>query len=304
MARFLQTISATDEDDPNDPGQVSGPTSLGQTFGRTPRVATPLGGTLKAPSVQGASNRVVSAPKVAGVKAAPLTAEAEHRILGLNTTSRQTPAQAADQAAFDRKMGFQKTTGEVSVATKILANRADRLAKDPYDLDYGTGGFGSDYEKAQVKQYDQRNTIGTLTMKAPAVTPPAPAAGTGPLTPLRYPPTKEPAPSLPTTVYQAPASTEAAATSTPSTAAAPSSLPSPDVTPAGPIALTPNPPVAPQPTPVEGGGGKALASGVSNSQAAGFTTPTKDKPIPETPTTPVMNVDEYDTRKNQFAGFK
>lgn len=71
--------------------------------------------------------------------------EAQARVLGLNTTSRQTPAQVADQANFDRSHGFT-VNGEKPAYQQMMEQRAARLAKDPYDLPYAeetTGSFGS-----------------------------------------------------------------------------------------------------------------------------------------------------------------
>lgn len=74
-----------------------------------------------------------------------LDAAAQARVLGLNTTSRQTPAQVADQAAFDRSHGFT-VNGEKPAYQQMMEQRAARLAKDPYDLPYAedsTGTFGA-----------------------------------------------------------------------------------------------------------------------------------------------------------------
>jgi hypothetical protein len=71
-----------------------------------------------------------------------LDAAAQRRILGLTPSRPQTAAQAADQAAHERSLGLSDGPN----ANQILAQRAARLAKDPYDLDYAenhSGEFGS-----------------------------------------------------------------------------------------------------------------------------------------------------------------
>lgn len=236
--------------------------------------------------------------------------QAQSRILGTREPG-QSASQKAGQAAFDEKMGFTTSpTGSKGSndANEILSNRSKRLEKDPYDLDYAentTGTFGS--SNAQLNA--SRQNLPTPAVSSPvAATAPAPAAQvaapsasgsaglttpTNPIAQLRYPASGPETPTLPT-----PGTSYASTTD-----AQPSALPSPTAVAAGGSPLSANPPVSPNPTPVEGGGGNAIASGVSNSQAAGFTTPTKANPIPQTPTSPAMDVEDYDQKK-QFSGFK
>jgi hypothetical protein len=47
-------------------------------------------------------------------------------------------------------------------------------------------------------------------------------------------------------------------------------------------------------------GGDAIPSGVSRATAAGFEKPTKDSPVPKTPTTPSADIDKTDTSLSQF----
>jgi hypothetical protein len=51
------------------------------------------------------------------------------------------------------------------------------------------------------------------------------------------------------------------------------------------------------------GAGRTSPAGVSNSQAAQFTQPTAKNPVPETPTSPVLDIDDDVRRKRAFAGF-
>lgn len=243
----------------------------------------PLAGALRPPPTQ-ATNAVADNSKPAVV--APSTPSVQT----------PTPGGLTDQSIpwADRKTANGRTTG---LGGRVLESGAVETDQAAQSRILGTG-----------------TRAGGVAVRAVGDATPLNEAGSklgNPLEALRYSPVQEPAGSpLPVTVYgkNAPtlgASNEAAVA--PSTAAQPSALPS------GPavneqVKLTPNPPVSTAPTPTAtpalGSGGASVAAGVSNSQSAGFTTPTKDKPVPETPTTPVMNVDEYDKKSNRFSGFK
>lgn len=239
------------------------------------------------------------------------------RMLGTtSTTSGQNPQQVANQAAFDRSMGF-RVNGAPAIGA--LASKP----ADPYALDYAenySGTFGSQ-RNAATAPLTQRPIPRAIPV-APGTTGiavravgnsmalDAAGASTGPaLNQVAYKPTApEPAAFTPNNVYTAPAPTFTpsptpgpAATGATLPSAPPGSTPIPTATPA----MTPTPTATPtiQPTPIESAG-RLAAAGVSNSQAAGFEQPTAQNPIPKTPTSPILDANDFDSRKkNKFTGF-
>lgn len=264
---------------------------------------SPLAATLSAPAAK---------PK-AGLYPASAPQHAPGDVVaadGSITTSRQTPEQSANQQEFDRKMGF---TSAPTDTQQILSNRSDRLAKDGYDLDYsentsGTfGSSGSQLAASRTGLPEVRKAIPVTPSATPAIpAKPAAASANPALDSLRYPLTLAPTSTPSTTVYSGPGSTAVAPPPGP-TPTAPNSNALPSPTPTPPATPTPaptpvpsaTPQIYPTPTPTPGLG-KTTASGVSNSQASGFTTPTKENPLPKTPTSPTLNIDE---ENKKFKGF-
>lgn len=256
---------------------------------------------------EGASGQAVADPAIYG------------RVSGQNTTQRKTAAEIADQAAFDRTVlpGLGQTNrGPLSAgpsAATILANREARLQKDPYALDYNSDysgstmnadGSGKNPAPNVPKASNEAARPSGLAVNVTGTSRVLDEAGSRviPSTPLAEVASYKPSPATfaqatPTNVYD---------TNLPTPGPAPTPGPTPVPTPTPvPAPATPTP--TPGPTP--GGdpyltSGKNLASGVSNSQAAGFTQPTSDKPIPETPTSPALNVEDLDKRgRKLFGGF-
>lgn len=263
---------------------------------------------------------------------------------GTITTSRQTPQQAADQAAFDRANGFGQQSPAAQQTQQILANRSARLAKDPYDLDYAentTGTFGSSNAQLVASRTPQttlpaakppvsapvapgtsamavRATGNTAALdSAGASVLPGPAINQAALPMGPYNRTAQFAPNpnkfvaSPNNVVNQVATDQPTAyvaptqpTPTPGPAAVTATAPTPTASPYStpPPVPTATPTATPQiqPTP----GGRTTEAGVSRAQAAGFDQPTAQTPIPKTPTSPAMDVDELDRRnKKAFAGF-
>lgn len=253
----------------------------------TARRSGPLAGALRSPTT-GTTNAVADNSKSfagATVEAAP----------GVQTPARK-PGDLTDQSIpwAQRKTANGRTTGLGGQVLESGAVETDQAAQARV---LGTGTRQGGVAVRAVGDATPLNEAGSKV------------AG-NPLDALRYSPVQEPAGSpLPVTVYGKNAPTLGASNEA---AVAPSTAAQPSVLPAGPhpaeqVPLTPNPPVSTAPTPTAtpalGSGGKSVAAGVSNSQAAGFTQPTKDKPA-ETPTSPVANVDDYDKKANRFSGFK
>lgn len=260
---------------------------------------------------------------------------------GTITTRRRTAVENARIAEFDRSMGFSEPAARNNFATAAASDRAARLKKDAYDIgpyaEDTTGTFASQRAPEIVGGRNgapayQRDAQGVTSVvpKAVAVAPVAPVtappdalpgtlsqAGSrlaGPLAQARPPATTTLPVSLPPATSSVPVPS-AAPTPGPTTTPAPTATPAPAA-----IAEATPPAAIPGPTPTSGtagtavstsvadpyanaGPGRSTAAGVSNSQAAGFTQPTADKPVPETPTSPVMNIDDYDKKKTAFAGF-
>lgn len=204
-------------------------------------------------------------------------------ILGTEkTTVRMTPAQMEGQNALDRSFGFPLTQRPMPARVPVAP---------------GTGGIA-------VRATGNSSALeaagaSALRQPSPAIEQvayrPTPSAAYSPLSSNVYSAPIQPVPVEMTTPPGGPAAT-AASNPTPIPGATPPMLTNPS------NALpTPTPAATPtlQPTP---GAGRLAAAGVSNSQAAQFEQPTSKNPLPKTPTTPMMNVDDYDRRK-KFTGF-
>lgn len=249
--------------------------------------------------------------------------QAEGRILGNRTTSRRTPAQEQAIAEFDRSMGFGATDANGTLlqggkSTGLGAKNANgTLKQEPVDNGYN---YGLDFAENHSGSFGSGKTPGHAS--APALPTPAPPRSTpNPALPATrgFDPFAS-APSALASTLSAPARQRPARFESPvvkpsvADVAGPASVPAASA----PVSVTPAPGADvstsnflarnPTPTPTPGPNpyptpGRSLASGVSNSQAAGFQQPTQEKPIPETPNSPVMDVNEYDKKKTKFAGF-
>lgn len=242
---------------------------------------------------------------------------------GSVTTSRKSPRQVADQAAFDQKMGFTDSAARTNFANAAETDRAARLKKDPYDIgpyaEDTTGTFGSQRAPEIVGGANgapafQRTANGAVS-EVPKAIPVSPVNRTDGLTPTPTQPGALAGPLAAVTGYKEsnPGAYQAvgqynyseptaapAPTGTPAAVAA--ALPSAPAATPGSVALSANPPVPVSPTPE--GAGRSTAAGVSNAQAAGFQQPTQANPVPVTPTSPVLDANDFDKRPgNKFAGF-
>lgn len=254
----------------------------------------------------------------------------ERSVLGTGaTTSRRTPAQEKAISDFDKSAlaasvseHQPKYINNMPDAGSVLAARAAATKADPYALDYGEKGtFGSQQTAPEVRRAQpvvspvsrtdglapqgvSGSAMATSGL-AGATRPPGPSPAVAPAAPVSTLPTPSsvPAPTgLATPTYQP---TAAETPSLPTTSYSVSGEPAPSSVPAGPTpSVTPAPTASSTPPATPVLAGRTTEAGVSNSQAAQFTQPTKANPIPETPTTPVMDVNDFDKRgKRVFAGF-
>lgn len=244
------------------------------------------------------------------------------------TTTRATSAQRQDQASFDANVlpGLSehqpRSINNMPSAAAVQADRAARLAKDPYDIgpyaEDSSGTFGSQQRVAPTTAPAARSRPDGLAVKLIGDASPLNSAGA--LARVQAPPAYNPTSptqlaSLPMNQYApAPAAIAPEPTLTPAPMATPSApLPAPVASTAAPDpALAPSPTPTPSPTATPTAtpqimptpAGARMASGVSNGSAAQFEQPTAANPLPTTPTTPVADVEDYDTKnRTKFTGF-
>lgn len=232
-------------------------------------------------------NRITAAPAVspnATVPAAPTAATPVSPVAV--ATAPPASALLPSAAAVQRAGGIQPDVvgpgGRLSTTRQNAAQKADQAA---FDSRFVAGQFNT-------------HAPGAIPWAGDPVRLPKPTVDSiynKPTGPFNRVAQFSPAPGDPNKISEAAvAPTAPGVTTTAAPGPAPTPIPTP--TPAPTPVPAPTPPAVPTPT-----AGRTTEAGVSRSRAAEIAQPTQQNPVPVTPTSPILDVNEFDKRK-KFSG--